>query len=533
MNKLKILTISIFLSLLLINTSYAQNETINEETEKKENSQNIEKNSNSNYLKAVINANEAEEIGKSTIFDASQSFIPASDNEITYSWDFGDGNIGDGQEVFHSYQEFGEYKVKLTISDGTNSSSTEFNFFAYRKLITLITDETGIQDRIILIKEFAKKKGTHINLVESFGSSTEIISEDILTKKLNESGSIFRKKDAQEILIWTKENAGLNAISRYIQVNQEKLPVDLSQKTIMIIKNDINSNVNIIQKQFSLIKPKQIIVAQERAIEIILESISNEELLSTLKEGGYVYEIINKESGVIKSWRFMSYFVNFLINKGIPDNTIALLLLLPVIATIVAFMKQVVGITTFGIYTPSVITLSFLIIGMHAGLLTLATAVIVGAILRPILKKFRLMFIPKMAIVITIVTLSILLMLITSIYLNIFEAQFLTISTMFPMIMLSTLVEKVITVKSEKGLLSAIVLMSETVFVALIAYLIVGGEMDLGITTLQTGYIKRMIITYPELIFALLIINIGLGRWSGLRVFERFRFREIFRHIEE
>jgi hypothetical protein len=47
----------------------------------------------------------------------------------------------------------------------------------------------------------------------------------------------------------------------------------------------------------------------------------------------------------------MSYFVNVLINNGIPDNTIALLLLLPVIATVVAFMRQVIGITTFGIYT--------------------------------------------------------------------------------------------------------------------------------------------------------------------------------------
>ena len=75
-----------------------------------------------------------------------------------------------------------------------------------------------------------------------------------------------------------------------------------------------------------------------------------------------------------------------------PDNTIALLLLLPVIATVVAFMRQVVGVTTFGIYTPSIITLSFLVIGMYAGLLTLLAAIAVGTLLKPILKKVRMFF---------------------------------------------------------------------------------------------------------------------------------------------
>ena len=83
----------------------------------------------------------------------------------------------------------------------------------------------------------------------------------------------------------------------------------------------------------------------------------------------------------------MSYFVNFLVNSGVPDNTIALLLLLPVIAAVVVIMKQIVGVTTFGVYTPSIITLSFLVIGIYAGLLTLLAAILIGALSRPLLKK--------------------------------------------------------------------------------------------------------------------------------------------------
>ena len=69
----------------------------------------------STYLLAVINTDEEIEVGKSTIFDASQSFIPYLDREITYSWDFGDGNRNEGIEVLHAYTEQGPHTVTFTI----------------------------------------------------------------------------------------------------------------------------------------------------------------------------------------------------------------------------------------------------------------------------------------------------------------------------------------------------------------------------------------------------------------------------------
>ena len=75
--------------------------------------------------------------------------------------------------------------------------------------------------------------------------------------------------------------------------------------------------------------------------------------------------------------------------------------------------------------------------------------------------------------------------------------------------------------------------MIETVIVAIIAYFIAGGEINLGFTSFKFEFIKRMMLTYPEIIFLLIIINFVLGKWSGLRVLERVRFREVLRHIEE
>ena len=56
-------------------------------------------------------------------FDASAS--KDSDGTITeYNWNFGDGNTAQGQQVKHSYQQAGNYKVKLVVLDEQGASSS-------------------------------------------------------------------------------------------------------------------------------------------------------------------------------------------------------------------------------------------------------------------------------------------------------------------------------------------------------------------------------------------------------------------------
>ncbi len=254
--------------------------------------------------------------------------------------------------------------------------------------------------------------------------------------------------------------------------------------------------------------------------------------MKKLETEGYPYKVIDSKTGKLNPWNFMSYFVNFLIESGIPDNTVVLILLLPIIATIVALMKQMVGITTFGIYSPSIITLALLILGLKFGLTTFIIILAMGGAVRHALRKLKLLFIPKMAVVLTFVSLTIFALLIVTIYLKWFDAEFIALA-IFPILIMSTLSEKFINAQSERGFLSAVVLMGETILVSIVAYFVVGGAIDFGIFQIQWEFIKNLMLAYPELIFLILIINILLGRWTGLRILEYVRFREVLRHIEE
>jgi len=54
-------------------------------------------------------------------FDGSKSFDADGDN-LTYTWDFGDGNTGEGAQVTHTYSSIGKYVVTLTVNDNSGTS---------------------------------------------------------------------------------------------------------------------------------------------------------------------------------------------------------------------------------------------------------------------------------------------------------------------------------------------------------------------------------------------------------------------------
>ncbi len=56
-----------------------------------------------------------------TGFDGSKSFDADGDN-LTYTWDFGDGTTGEGVQVTHVYTTIGNFVVTLTVNDNSGTS---------------------------------------------------------------------------------------------------------------------------------------------------------------------------------------------------------------------------------------------------------------------------------------------------------------------------------------------------------------------------------------------------------------------------
>jgi hypothetical protein len=123
-----------------------------------------------------------------------------------------------------------------------------------------------------------------------------------------------------------------------------------------------------------------------------------------------------------------------------------------------------------------------------------------------------------MALVLTSVSLSLLLLLGLGLANN--QSSILSFS-IFPALILTILAEEFIAAQFKLGVRSALALTAWTLVLSTICYFIVSSEI-----------FRTLILSYPETILLAIPLNIALGQWTGLRITEYFRFRELLRHAK-
>lgn len=215
----------------------------------------------------------------------------------------------------------------------------------------------------------------------------------------------------------------------------------------------------------------------------------------------------------------MSNIINFIASQGVSIETIYLILALPFIATLIAAFRQLIGIKSFGIYTPLVLTFAFWAIGIKYGLAIFIVIFITGTAVRYVLKNFRLLYMPRMAIVLTVISLAILTLLAVGGYL---QKTGLASTSILPILILITLIEKFISTQVEKGFRTATILSIETLAIAIVGYYFIIWDQ-----------FRNLVLEHPEYVLLLFIINVFLGKWSGLRLSEYLRFREVIKNSDK
>src|SRR4030043_971321 len=210
----------------------------------------------------------------------------------------------------------------------------------------------------------------------------------------------------------------------------------------------------------------------------------------------------------------MNQFISLALSSGVPLDTLVFVLILPIIVTVIAFFRQVIGIKAFGIYTPAIITFAFLATNeIRYGIIIFISVIVIGTFVRYLLKRFRLLYLPRVAITITIVGFAILALLIIG---GIYARTGLGSVSIFPILIMITLVEKFVAVQIEKGGRAAIILSIETLIISVIGYYIASWPA-----------LIKLVLNFPWISLITIPVNILLGKWTGLRLSEYFRFRNI------
>lgn len=212
----------------------------------------------------------------------------------------------------------------------------------------------------------------------------------------------------------------------------------------------------------------------------------------------------------------LQYLISQAIFRGVSEETIVILILLPLVASVVAAARQLLGFRGFGILIPTAIAVTFMATGIVTGVVVFVAILLVATLARGLLKRLRIHYLPRLAILLWFATLAVLAMILAAPF---FELRGLTEISIFPIVILILMFEEFIAVQIGKSLREAARLTLETVIISLMGY---------GV--LRLNFFQQMALLYPHwLILTPLVFDLLIGRFTGLRLLEYRRFRKLLK----
>ena len=192
-----------------------------------------------------------------------------------------------------------------------------------------------------------------------------------------------------------------------------------------------------------------------------------------------------------------------------------LLLVLPLGALIVAVFRNLIGVPTFGTFMPVLIALALRQVSLVAGLGLVAAVLLLGILGRLVLERMHLLLVPRLGVLLCAVVLGV-----TSFALlgREVEVRELSVGVLFPMVILTMLIERFSVTLAEEGLRPALVRAGWSVVAAVLVYPIFHSQAA-----------EHLMFGFPELVIVVMGLLIWIGGYTGYRLSDLIRFRAFAR----
>jgi hypothetical protein len=198
----------------------------------------------------------------------------------------------------------------------------------------------------------------------------------------------------------------------------------------------------------------------------------------------------------------------------LPVNTQAalrLLMVLPLGALLVAVFRNIVGVPTFGTFMPVLIAFALRNVPIHVGLGMVVAVIAVGVFGRLVLERLRLLLVPRLAILLCMVVLGVAAFALLGRH---FESRDLFSGVLFPIVILTMLVERFSIATAEEGLRTALVRAGWSLLVTAAVY-----------PVLRDPSLEYLMFSFPELVFCVIGLLVWIGGYTGYRLSDLLRFR--------
>jgi hypothetical protein len=191
------------------------------------------------------------------------------------------------------------------------------------------------------------------------------------------------------------------------------------------------------------------------------------------------------------------------------------LLLLPVAALIVCVFRNLVGLNSFGTFAPALVGLAFRDLRALPGMLVFASILLVGWLIRRVLDYYHLLQVPRVAVMLSFVVGLLIATLVAANLENLPATEFIPF---FPMVILTGMIERFWTLETEDSTASSFKTLASTLGIAAAIALL-----------LNLPGLAYHLFCFPETLGIVVALQLLIGRYTGYRLSELFRFREFLR----
>jgi len=242
-----------------------------------------------------------------------------------------------------------------------------------------------------------------------------------------------------------------------------------------------------------------------------IEGGKNEHIRFSLSQRPYSEADISRERA--KSKRSMLYSWSPSKLPLATQNVYKILLMIPLGALVVVFMRTFVGVPCFGTFMPILISLAFRETELIWGIVLFCLITGSGLAFRFFLERMNLLLVPRLSSVLVMV---IILMLAISLISNDLDIERGISIALFPIVILTMVIERMSITWEESGAFDAIKAGIGSLIVAIIGYYVMTNDQ-----------LEHLMFNFPELLLFILALVMIAGRYTGYRISELIRFRDL------
>lgn len=449
--------------------------------------------------------------------------------DLEYEWEIFSQDPQTGPTLKVNFDSFGVKPIQLQIfttipariwEDGVEIPEerqliyrSDNEIFVYEKSIpAILSNDLNLAQK----ENFITSAQDQWVLVYSLWEFTQenISWEEILSKLSNYRLSFSEISDY--VALWGDKEFIFSVLSRINTrlIDWESLNlVLLTPYNTSILKNYISNSIagkDFIETWFIVDESiRTQILKYPKSINLLLEQIS---------QNSYEYTML-LESDPISPYYFISRFISKLSNSWVTVSDIYIILLLPIFLTLVWVAKHFVGISTIGSIIPVFLSLLYIKLWIPFTLGLMIFLVIVNVSIAKIISRYTLLYTPKVTFITIINFLAFMGVFLIFDDMNLVEIY---LDNIIYIIIFFVVAEKLITIIASKEFGEYKKSFSGTVIVSLICFLLY-----------HFNSFVIFLTAYPELLLILVPFNFILWRFTGLRITEYLRFREILRSTEE